>query len=337
MTAQAVANLVGGRLTGPGDVLLRRVRSLERAEGDALAMCTTGRYAGAMAQSNAGAVLVPDALAAAPGPATRIIVADPARAMYVATCAFHPADAPRSHVAATARIGAGTTFGTGATIGEYAVLGARVTIGARARIGAHAVVEDDVTIGDDVRIDSHVTIYADTTLGHRVWCKASASIGGPGFGFVSDATGHHRIPQLGGCVIGDDVEIGSNSCVDRGSLDDTVIGRGSKIDNVVQIAHNVHIGADCLVMGCVGIAGSTHLGDRVIVAGGAGLVGHLEIGNDARIGARSVVIADVPAGATFSGHPARPHREYLRGVATMYQLARYGKTLESLARAREDA
>ncbi|MES1259133.1 MAG: UDP-3-O-(3-hydroxymyristoyl)glucosamine N-acyltransferase, partial [Gemmatimonadota bacterium] len=137
--------------------------------------------------------------------------------------------------------------------------------------------------------------------------------------------------------IGDDVEIGSNSCVDRGSLDDTVIGRGSKIDNVVQIAHNVHIGADCLVMGCVGIAGSTHLGDRVIVAGGAGLVGHLEIGNDARIGARSVVIADVPAGGTISGHPARPHREFLRGVATMYQLARYGNTLESLAREREDA
>jgi UDP-3-O-[3-hydroxymyristoyl] glucosamine N-acyltransferase len=336
MPAQAVADLVGGRLAGPGDVLLRRVRSLERAEFDSLAICGAARYADAMARSKAGAVVVPDALATLPGPATRIIVANPAEAIYLATCALHPADPRAPAVAATARIGHDSTLGDGASIGPHCVIGNRVRIGSRAQLGAHVVIGDDVTIGDDVRLDPHVTIYTDVSIGDRVWCKASAVIGGPGFGFVSDASGHRRIPQVGGCTIEDDVEIGSQTCIDRGSLDDTVIGRGTKIDNMVQIGHNVHVGSDCLIMGCVGIAGSTHLGDRVILAGGSGLAGHLRIGDDARIGARALVLSNVPAGGVFSGHPARPHREYLRAVATTYQLAPHRKALEALARERED-
>ena len=337
LTAQAVADLVGGRLSGPGDVVLRRVRSLERAESDALAMCTTARYAEAMSRSRAGAVLVSDTLASGPGPATRIIVANPVRAMFVATRALYPDAEHVAGIAPTARIGRSTTLGPGAAIGEYAVLGGAVRVGARASIGAHVVIGDGVTIGDDVRLDAHVVIYDNVVLGNRVWCKSSAVVGGPGFGYVSDASGHSRIPQVGGCILEDDVEIGSGSCVDRGSLDDTVIGPGTKLDNLVHIAHNVHLGADCLVMAYVGVAGSTHVGDRVILAGGAGVIDNLEIGDDARIGARSVLISDVPAGATFSGHPARPHREFLRGVATMYQLAPHGKTLATIAKEREDA
>ena len=337
LTAQAVADLVGGRLSGPGDILLHRVRSLERAEADALAMCTTGEYSDAMARTRAGAVLVPEALAEGAGPATRIIVSHPAQAMYVATRALHPDEVPAPGVASTVRIGRNSTVGPGSIIGEYAVLGNGVRVGARAQVGPHVVLGDNVTVGDDVRLDAHVVLYHDVSLGNRVWCKAAAIIGGPGFGYMSDASGHHRIPQVGGCILGDDVEVGSSSCIDRGSLDDTIIGDGTKIDNVVQIGHNVHVGVDCRIMGCVGIAGSTHIGDRVVIAGGAGLIGHIHVGNDSQIGARAVVISDVAARAVVSGHPARPHREFLRGIATMYQLVPHGKTLESLAKEREDA
>ncbi len=336
MTAQAVADLVGGRLSGPGEIILRRVRSLERAEPDALAMCTGGKYAAALSATSAGAVLVTEAFAETPGPATRIVVSDPARAMFVATTAFYPDAVHAPGIAATARIGRNSMLGPGAHVGEFAAIGDNVQIGARARIGSHVVIGDDVTIGDDVRLDAHVTIYADACLGARVWCMASVTIGGPGFGYASDARGHQRIPHVGGCIIGDDVEMGSGCCIDRGSLDDTIIGTGTKLDNLVHIAHNVHLGSNCLVMACAGVAGSTHVGDRVILAGGVGVIDNLEIGDDARIGARSLLISNVPAGAAYSGHPARPHREYLRGVAAVYQLAPHSKTLEAIAKERED-
>lgn len=294
------------------------------------------RYAEAMASSRAGAVLVPAALEGHVGPATRIVVTDPARAMALAATALHaePHDGPS--IASTARIGRDTTLAADARIGEYAVIGANVRIGARVRIAAHVVVEDDAVLGDDVRLDAHVTVYRGATLGDRVWCKAAAVIGGAGYGFVSDATGHARTPQVGGCILGDDVEIGSGSCVDRGSLDDTTIGRGTKIDNHVHVGHNVRIGEHCLLMAGVGIAGSTQIGDRVVLAGQAGLVGHITIGDDARIGAKAAVIASVPAKASVWGMPARPHREYLRAMAALYKLAPIADALETLVNKEHD-
>ncbi|MGH7592881.1 MAG: UDP-3-O-(3-hydroxymyristoyl)glucosamine N-acyltransferase [Gemmatimonadales bacterium] len=337
MTAQAVADLVGGRLSGPGEVLLHRVRSLDRATGDALAMCTGRRYAAAMATSRAGAVLVPDSLATATGPVTRIIVADPPHAMLLATRALHPEVPAVPAIAPTAQIGRGVTLGVDVTIGPHSVIGDGARLGDRARIGAHVVIGQDVTVGADARLDPHVVIYDGATLGARVWCKAGAVIGGPGFGFASSASGHQRIPQVGGCIIEDDVEIGSHTCIDRGSLDDTRIGRGTKIDNQVHIAHNVHTGVDCLIMACVGVAGSTVLGDRVVLAGQSGCIDHVALGDDVTVGAKAAVMSNVPAGTAVSGYPARPHREFLRAMATVYRLATHGDTLESLAEEREDA
>jgi UDP-3-O-[3-hydroxymyristoyl] glucosamine N-acyltransferase len=337
LTAQAVADLVGGRLSGSGEVLLRRVRSLERAEADALAMCTGARHAAALAASHAGAVLLPESLAAHPGPANRIIVDDPARAMVLATRALHPEPAVAPGIHASVTLGRDTRIGSDPAIAAHAVIGAGVTIGDRCRIGPQVVIEDGVTIGDDVRLDARVTLYEGTRLGHRVRCKAGAVIGGPGFGFLSEAEGHARIPQVGGCVLDDDVEVGSSTCIDRGSLDDTVVGRGTKIDNVVHIAHNVHIGRDCLIMACVGIAGSCRIGDRVILAGQAGLIDHIDLGDDVKVGAKSAVFGNYASGAAISGYPAKPHREFLRGVAALYRLAPRVSELEALLPPDDDA
>ncbi len=300
-----------------------------------MAICLGPKYLAAMATTRAGAVLLPEALLDSAGPATRIIVADPALAVAAAARLLHPASARSPQVDPSARIGRGTVFGEAPQVGPFAVIGAGVRIGDRAQIGAHVVIEDGVVLGDDVRLDAGVVIHAEAVLGDRVWCKARAVIAGEGFGFHSDASGHRRTPQVGGCLLADDVEVGAGSCVDRGSLDDTVIGRGTKIDNLVHVGHNVRLGEHCLVMAGAGVSGSVIVGDRVILAGQAGIAGHLSIGDGARVGAQAGVISSVPAGASVSGYPARPHREFLRAMAALYRLTPHVDALEALVAAGE--
>jgi UDP-3-O-[3-hydroxymyristoyl] glucosamine N-acyltransferase len=160
--------------------------------------------------------------------------------------------------------------------------------------------------------------------------KAGAVIGGDGFGYLPGADGHRRIPHVGICIIEDEVEIGSNSTVDRGSVDDTVVGKGTKLDNLVHVGHNVRIGERCLLMAGVGVAGSTRLGNDVILAGHVGVTDHLTIGDGARIAAKSAVFGDVPSGAAYSGHPARAHRQFLRAQAALYRLAPIVSDIEKL-------
>jgi UDP-3-O-[3-hydroxymyristoyl] glucosamine N-acyltransferase len=322
LTAQAVAELVGGRLLGDGAVELRAVRALDRAGPEALSLAVSPRYADALRACRAGAVLIPDALAQTEGgPPARIVVPDPYAALVrVIQVLFPPRPAVRG-VDQTARLGPGCSLGAGVSIGAYAVLGREVSLGDRTTIAEGASIGDGVRIGADGVIGPRAVLYPDTSVGDRVVIKAGAVIGGIGYGYLTDASGHHRIPHAGRCVIEDEVEIGSNSCVDRGSVDDTVVGQGTKIDNLVHVGHNVRIGRRCLMMAGVGIAGSTHIGDDVILAGHVGVTDHLEIGERARIAAKSAVFGDVPAGASFSGHPARPHRQFLRAQAALYRLA----------------
>ena len=214
----------------------------------------------------------------------------------------------------------------------YVVLGRNVH-GSALAAGWHrgSSIGDGVVIGDDVTIwDRAWCAIAGSRIGSRVVMKAGAVIGGEGFGYLSDRKGHTRIPHVGGCILEDEVEVGSNTCIDRGSIDDTVIGRGTKLDNLVQVGHNVRIGERCLIMAGVGIAGSTRVGNDVILAGHVGVTDHLVIGDRARIAAKSAIFGDVPAGASFSGHPARPHRQFLRAQAAMYRLARIVDELERL-------
>jgi UDP-3-O-[3-hydroxymyristoyl] glucosamine N-acyltransferase len=331
LTAQAVADLVGGRLLGDGAVRIHTVRPLDKAGPDALSFAISGRYATGLGTSRAGAVLVPEELAGSdPGPLVRIVVSDPYSALVRVVRALFPDDPPTSGIDSTARVGAGTELGADVSIGPFVVLGRNVRVGARSRLAQHVTLDDGVILGEDTVIGPGAVCYRGSRIGSRVVLKAGAVIGGEGFGYLSDKAGHHRIPHVGGCLLGDEVEVGSHSCIDRGSIDDTVVGRGTKLDNLVHIGHNVQIGERCLIMAGVGIAGSTRIGNDVILAGHVGITDHLVIGDRARIAAKSAIFGDVPPGASFSGHPARPHRQFLRAQAAMYRLAPIVDELERL-------
>jgi UDP-3-O-[3-hydroxymyristoyl] glucosamine N-acyltransferase len=331
LTAQAVADLVGGRLLGDGAARIRTVGPLDKAGPDALSFAVSGRYAAGLGTSRAGIVLVPEELSTGASDArARIVVADPYGALVRVVRALFPEEPPAAGIDPTARIGAGAELGADVSIGPFVVLGRNVRVGARSRLAQHVTLDDGVTVGEDTIIGPGAVCYRGSRIGSKVVLKAGAITGGEGFGYLSDRTGHHRIPHVGGCILGDEVEVGSHSCIDRGSIDDTVVGRGTKIDNLVQVGHNVHIGERCLIMAGVGIAGSTRIGNDVILAGHVGVTDHLVIGDRARIAAKSAIFGDVPPGASFSGHPARPHRQFLRAQAAMYRLAPIVDELERL-------
>jgi UDP-3-O-[3-hydroxymyristoyl] glucosamine N-acyltransferase len=199
------------------------------------------------------------------------------------------------------------------------------------------VVGEGVEIGTECHIYPSVTLYSGTQLGDRVRLHAGARLGSDGFGYVFHDGEHAKIPHVGRCIVESDVEIGANTTIDRGSIDDTVIGTGTKIDNLVHVAHNVRVGRLCLLMAQVGIAGSTRIEDGCILAGQAGIAGHVTIGRGARLAAQAGVFGSVPAGETWSGYPARPHKEALRAQAAMFKLPSLIRALERLVEGRGDA
>jgi UDP-3-O-[3-hydroxymyristoyl] glucosamine N-acyltransferase len=333
LTARAVADLVGGRLEGDGEVLLHRLAPLDRAGPDALSFLVAPSYLTDYRNTAAGAALVALPLADAPGgPGTRIIVADPELALGRVADALHPISRPEPGIDSTARVAPDADLAGDVTVGPYAVIGPRARLGRRVVVEAGAWLGEDVVVGDDCLIGPHAVCYPGARLGRRVVLKAGAVIAGMGFGFLHGTDGHRRMPHLGACVLEDDVEIGSGTCIDRGSFEDTVIGQGSKIDNLVQVGHNVRLGARCLVAATTGIAGSCRIGDDVVIAGGVGVADHVTIGDRAVIGAKSVVFGpgQVPAGAVVSGYPARPHRAFLRAQAVLFRLPGLVDDLEAL-------
>jgi UDP-3-O-[3-hydroxymyristoyl] glucosamine N-acyltransferase len=335
LTVQALAALVDGRVTGDDTLVLNAVGSLEGADGETLSLLSSARYLPEFQASAAGAVLLRPADQHAPGgPRVRIVVADPQRAMAEAIAAMFPPTAPAGSVDPGAVLSAGVRLGKGVVVAAGAWLGPGVVLGDRVRLGPGVVLEAGVSVGDDSELGPHVVCYRGTRIGRRCVIKAGAVLGGTGFGYISGPQGHQRIPHVGGCVLGDDVDVGANSCIDRGSIDDTVIGAGTRIDNLVHVGHNARLGAACLLMGGVVVAGSAELGQGVVVAGHAAIGGHFRIGDRARIGAKSGVISEVPPGSDFSGFPARPHREFLRAQAALYRLSRITDELEALVHTR---
>jgi len=323
--------LVNGELRGDPDASGDGVAPLDRAGPSSITFLGSAKYAAELASSAAAVVLVTPELAETPGPVrSRIIVANPQESLLSLLPLLYPEEIAPPSIDPTVRIGRGARLGREVSIGPGVVIGAGAMIGDRVRIDANCVIGDGVEIGDDSRLFPHVTLYAGAALGRRVIVHAGVRIASDGFGYVQSGGAHQKISHVGRCLIEDDVEIGANTAIDRGSIGDTIIGRGTKIDNLVQIGHNVRIGRMCLIMAQVGIAGSVRVGDGVVLAGQAGIAGHHTIGDGARIAAQAGVFGDVPAGETWSGYPARPHREALRAHAAVFKLPEMIKALEKL-------
>jgi UDP-3-O-[3-hydroxymyristoyl] glucosamine N-acyltransferase len=329
-TVGQIATMTGASLPdgAAADRLIEAVAPLDRAGPADLVFLDNPRYAGDLVGTQAGACLVAarDAGKVPPGSAA-LVTPQPYRAFAAMAAALYPQAirpgaifasqgvSPGAFVHPQARLEAGVTVDPGAVIGPGAEIGSGTVIAANAVIGPHVRIGRDCAIGPGVSI-----IHA--LLGNRVILHGGVRIGQDGFGFALGPQGHLKVPQVGRVVLQDDVEIGANSCVDRGANRDTIIGEGSKIDNLVQIGHNVVIGRHCIIVALVGISGSVTIEDFVAIGGQVGVVGHVRIGAGAQIAASSNVNSDVPPGARWGGTPAKPVREWFREMTLLSTLAR---------------
>ena len=280
------------------------------------------RYVAALDETAAGAVIVTEDLRdRVPAGAVAIVTATVSEAWVRVAELFHPRSPIRPGVHRTATIEDGATVDPTAEIGAYTLIETGAEIGANCRIGPYVSIGPGVTVGRDARIGAHVSI-SHALLGSRVTLFPGVRIGQEGFGFAVTKTGFLTIPQLGRVIIGDDVEIGANSTIDRGSTGDTIVGAGTRLDNLVQIGHNVRLGRCCVIVAQAGIAGSTVVEDFVQIGGQAAITGHLRIGAGAKIAGQSGVIGDVAPGAILMGTPAQPRKAFYRQLITLKRLTR---------------
>jgi UDP-3-O-[3-hydroxymyristoyl] glucosamine N-acyltransferase len=302
--------------------VIRDVAPLGSAGPDDIAFLDNTKYVSEFLESAAGACIASPAYCErAPAGMNLVLSATPYRAYGLIAAAFYPPERAPEGRAPAAQIDPSAVLGDDVAIGPGAVVGAAASIGARSVVGPNVVVGPGVVIGDDCRIIGSATL-SYCLVGDRVTIHPGVRIGQDGFGFAADSAGFLSIPQLGRVIINDDVDIGANTVIDRGTSSDTVIGAGTRIDNLVHIAHNVVVGRGCALAGQVGVAGSTTIGDQVMIGGQAGINGHLMIGDGARIAAKSGVISDVPAGTSEGGYPSRPVRDWHRQTIRLDQLAR---------------
>jgi UDP-3-O-[3-hydroxymyristoyl] glucosamine N-acyltransferase len=319
----AVAAAAGG--TAPeADLLLAGVAPLGAAGPGEVSFLDNRRYAAALEATAAGAVIVhPGMLARVPAGTVPIVTSEPYAAWARVAALFHPAPPVAPGVHPTAFVADGAALDPSAEVGPFAFVAAGAEVGPRCRVGPHAVVGEGVVLGPDCRVGAHASL-SHAVLGARVHVHPGARVGQEGFGFAATEDGFLAVPHLGRVVLGDDVEVGANTTIDRGSAGDTVVGAGSRLDNLVQVGHGVRLGRCCVVVAQVGIAGSTVLEDFVQVGGQAAVAGHLRVGKGAQIGAKAGVMSDVPAGAALVGSPARPRQEFFRQVALLKRMARRG-------------
>ena len=295
--------MVDGELIGEPERAIDAVRPLDVAGPGDLSFLTHPRYRSLAESSRAAALLVSPDARGLETEADLLVCADPYLALSRILDHVHPRPVIEPGVHATAVIGEGSEVDATASVAPYAVIGERCRVGARARIGPHVSIGPLCEIGDDVVLHAHAVLYDRVKVGARTVVHAGAILGADGFGYATHGGAHVKVPQVGSVVLEEEVEIGANSAVDRATFEATRIGAGTKLDNLVQVGHNVQIGEGCLLCGQVGIAGSARIGDRVVFAGQSGAAGHLEIGDDVQVAAQAAVLGSVGSGAV-GGSPA---------------------------------
>ncbi|MCD6271856.1 MAG: UDP-3-O-(3-hydroxymyristoyl)glucosamine N-acyltransferase [Deltaproteobacteria bacterium] len=315
-----IAGLIGGEIQGDPSKIICGAAPFENAQTDEITFAGNAKLLKKIDQTRAGAVIVPKKVPKKFQTSEKelVLVDNPNVAFTKILSLFYPSSNPgyftknNKGISADARIGENLKCGLDMLIGPFAVIGKNVTLGDRVILHPGVVIGDDVTIGDDVRIYPNVTIYDRCGIGNRVIIHAGTVIGSDGFGFAPDGVRYHKIIHTGLVRIEDDVEIGANNTIDRGTFGETVIKQGVKTDNLVHIAHNVIIGENSVVVAQVGISGSTTIGKNAILAGQAGIAGHLKIGDNVTIGPRAGIAKPVPDGSIVSGAPEMPHRLWLK-------------------------
>ena len=328
-TASHLAGLIGGEVVGDGAVVITGIAPADAASAGDLTFAEKPSYLAAAEASQASAILVPQGFESATKVLIRVKNARIAIAKVLPL--FFPPETPAAGIHASAVVDPSAQIDATASIGPHCVIGAGVTLGKNTVLMGGNHIGRDSKIGDDVCLHPNVVLYARTQIGNRVTIHAGTTLGSDGYGYVFDQGQHRKMLQVGNVVIHDDVEIGSNTSIDRGALGATVIGQGTKIDNLVHVAHNVVMGRHCLIMGQVGFAGSTQLSDYVVIASQSGIAGHLKLGTQATIGAKSGVMRDIAAGETVLGYPAAPDKQAKRQWIAMSKLPdalRRLKTLE---------
>ena len=326
-----LAERVGGELLNCSDpgVLIVDVASVEEATTNDICFIENRRYVTALASSKAAVCILPRNIAdRAPDGLTLIVSDRPRRAFAKIATLFYPEERSASGIASGASVDPDAILGEGCSIGPGAVVSAGATLGDGVMVGANAIIGENVTVGAGSVIGENASL-SHCLIGARAVIYPGARIGTCGFGFEVDEAGVIKMPQLGRAIIEDDVEIGANSCVDRGSGPDTVIGRGTMIDNLVQIGHNVQVGKGCIICGQAGIAGSAKIGNYVVIAGQVGVAGHIELGDGVQVAAQSGVTTTTAPGEKIGGAPAVPIRDFRRQVAAIKSLGRRNKDLEN--------
>ncbi len=335
LTLELLASRLGCEFDGDADCLISGVATLEDAAVGELSFLASSKYRARLAATKASAVIVAERDRDA-CPVNALIARDPYLTYARATQLLYPDEYHAGGVHPDAVIDDAAQIDVTAWVDAHCVIGPGVIVGARAQIGAGCVLERDVVIGRESRLMSNVTIHGRVRLGERCVIQPGAVIGSDGFGYANERGKWVKIPQVGGVTLGDDVEVGANTTIDRGALSDTIVANGVKLDNQIQIAHNVHIGEHTAIAGCTGIAGSTHIGKHCAIGGHVGIVGHLSIADGVQISAKTFVSQSIhEAGFYSSGAPLEPNARWRKNFVRMKQLdemARRIKTLEKMVR-----
>lgn len=321
-----IAGIAGGKVVGDASIMIEDVAALDVAGAGHISFLDNIRYKDSFLKSKAAAVIVSEAAAAfAPEGMALIVSPHPYKSYALVAQSFYPDTYPAADISKAAHVDPSAKIGAGCVIEPGAVVKANAVIGDGCWIESNAVIGEGVELGAKCRIGANATV-SHAVIGMATRLYPGVRVGQDGFGFAIDPKGHVKVPQLGRVIIGDHVEIGANTCIDRGAGPDTIIGSGTWIDNLVQIGHNVKIGKGCVLIAQCGVAGSTTLEDFVVLAAKVGVAGHLHIGMGARIGAMAGVMKDVPAGEEQLGAPAIPAKEFMRQVIALKRLTKGGKT-----------